>query len=341
MCRPTSLRVTGGRPWCSRAWERDRVIGSVESTSVPSRSKKKTVTCGTVRRAAESVSAVRSVAAGDPDGDMAEQVIIVGGGRAGGALAIAAHRAGHAVSLIPGPSGRIPAGFDGPVLDRPGPLPAADLIVLAVRDDAIAGVADDLSARLTGRPIVVHLSGLTGLDVLASCAAVGCPVGSFHPLMTLPDPIRGSQALAGATATITSDTMAFGRLAQFATTLGMKPRLLAEDRKALYHAAAAAASNFVTAILGIAGDLADAAGVAAEDLRPLTRAAVEAAFDAGADVTLTGPVARGDWSTVSAQLSAIDADLPELSSAYRALVALTAERVGRGDEARVVVGTVT
>ncbi len=272
---------------------------------------------------------------------MAEKVIIVGGGRAGGALAVAAHRSGHAVSLIPGPSGRIPAGFEGQVLERSGPVPAADLVILAVRDDAIAAVADDLSVRLTSRPIVVHLSGLTGLDVLASCAAAGCPVGSFHPLMTLPDSVRGSEALVGATATITAPADTDRWLAEFATTLGMKPRFLAEDHKALYHAAAAAASNFVTAILGIAVDLADGAGVAAEDLRPLTRAAVEAAFDDGADVTLTGPVARGDWSTVGAQLAAIDAGLPHLSNAYRALIAITAERAGCGDEARRVVGTAT
>jgi predicted short-subunit dehydrogenase-like oxidoreductase (DUF2520 family) len=40
---------------------------------------------------------------------------------------------------------------------------------------------------------------------------------------------------------------------------------------------------------------------------------------------LTGPIARGDWSTVDAHLVAIRREAPELEAMYRALADATAE----------------
>jgi predicted short-subunit dehydrogenase-like oxidoreductase (DUF2520 family) len=37
------------------------------------------------------------------------------------------------------------------------------------------------------------------------------------------------------------------------------------------------------------------------------------------DFELTGPIARGDWSTVDAHLAALQAFAPELEPVYRAL----------------------
>jgi predicted short-subunit dehydrogenase-like oxidoreductase (DUF2520 family) len=38
---------------------------------------------------------------------------------------------------------------------------------------------------------------------------------------------------------------------------------------------------------------------------------------------LTGPIARGDWSTVDAHLAAIHAEVPDLEPLYRALAQAT------------------
>ena len=38
---------------------------------------------------------------------------------------------------------------------------------------------------------------------------------------------------------------------------------------------------------------------------------------------LTGPIARGDWTTVEAHLAAISAHAPELEPMYRALAKVT------------------
>ncbi len=264
-------------------------------------------------------------------------VIIVGGGRAGGSIAIAARDAGLDVRIVPGPSGRAPAGFENARVPREESLPPADLVILAVSDGAIAEVAAGILTRLRGRPIVAHLSGLTSIRHLSVLADAGLPVGSLHPLMTLPDPDRGAAALAGASAAITGEDGVVAALSSFAEALGMRPFVLADEDKPLYHAAASAASNFVTTVLGLAQDLAVAAGVAPSSFRPLAEAAVAAVFEAGAAVALTGPVARGDWGTVHAQLTAVEGVSTGIARDFRALVEVTAHRAGRLDEFRAVV----
>ena len=52
--------------------------------------------------------------------------------------------------------------------------------------------------HLKGR-IVIHLSGALPARILNHCRLGGAKVGSFHPIMTLPDPLTGARRLKGAT----------------------------------------------------------------------------------------------------------------------------------------------
>ena len=67
-----------------------------------------------------------------------------------------------------------------------------------------------------------------------------------------------------------------------------------------------------------AAELFAVAGAPVEGLVPLMRRTIENGFE------LTGPIARGDWATVDAHLSAIQERLPELEPLYRALAEATA-----------------
>ena len=51
---------------------------------------------------------------------------------------------------------------------------------------------------------------------------------------------------------------------------------------------------------------------------PLMRRTIENGFE------LTGPISRGDWTTVDAHLAALQSRRPELEEMYRALAAVTA-----------------
>lgn len=264
------------------------------------------------------------------------RIVIVGPGRAGLALAIAARGAGHQVVAVLGRDGEHAAPGAASVVSTPlavgDALPDSDLVVIAVRDGDIAEVAVGLAASPGPITAAVHVSGLASVATLAPLAERGAATGSFHPLQTLPTPEAGAARLAGSWVAITAPQPLAGALYELAVSLGTHPFDLADEAKPLYHAGAAAAANFPLASLTIATDLFETAGVPVEAARPLVEAAVANAFEMGPRAALTGPVVRGDAATVAAQLDAVAASTPEWLDGFVAQVALIAHIAGRGDE---------
>jgi predicted short-subunit dehydrogenase-like oxidoreductase (DUF2520 family) len=184
-----------------------------------------------------------------------------------------------------------------------------ELVLLCVPDSAIGEAAEAVEPG----PWVAHVSGATPLAALAPHTRRF----SVHPLQTFTR-ARGPEQLDGAWAAVTGESAearAVGR--ELARTLGLKPFELADDARPLYHAGAAIASNFLVTLHRAASRLLEDAGAPPEGLEPLMRRTIENGFE------LTGPIARGDWSTVDAHLAAIRAHEPELEPMYRALAEVT------------------
>ena len=159
-----------------------------------------------------------------------------------------------------------------------------ELRLLCVPDRAIAEVARSIDPG----PWVAHVSGATPL------AALGPHTLRFsvHPLQTLAKD-GGPQQLDGAWGGVTAESEeARARGLWLAETLGLRPFVLADDRRALYHAGASIASNFLVTLYRVAADLVERAGAPPEALVPLMERTIANGFQ------LTGPIARGDWSTV-------------------------------------------
>lgn len=214
------------------------------------------------------------------------RVSVVGRGRVGGAFA--ARLAEH---------GRL------------ADTPHADLVVLCVPDAAIADVARELAPG----PWVAHVSGATPLAALDPHERRF----SVHPLQTFTR-ARGAEQIDGAWAAVTArDDEARAAGFWLARTLGLHPFDLADEHRAVYHAGAAIASNFLVTLHRAAARAMTAAGAPIEALTPLMRRTIENNFD------LTGPIARGDVATVAAHLDAIGRHLPDLEPMYRALADAT------------------
>jgi predicted short-subunit dehydrogenase-like oxidoreductase (DUF2520 family) len=186
----------------------------------------------------------------------------------------------------------------------------ASLVLLCVPDAVIA----DVAATIEPGPWVAHVSGVTPLQALDPHRRRF----SVHPLQTLVRG-RGPEQLDGAYAAVTAespDARAHGHA--LAGLLGLTPFDLADDQRALYHAGAALASNYLVTLHRAAAALFAEAGAPPEALLPLIRRTVDNGFE------LTGPISRGDWSTVAAHLHAVQARRPELEGLYRALAEATA-----------------
>lgn len=255
-------------------------------------------------------------------------LVLVGPGRAGGSIAIAATRSGH---QIVGVLSRSADRRYGPAL-RWEELPPADLILIAVRDDAIEEVADRLAPICASIPVAAHVSGFTPVAALEALARVGLATGGFHPLQTLPDAERGADALARSYVGIGGAPAARPVLTELALSLEMKPFALSDEVRARYHAGAAAASNFVITALETAGDLMAAAGIEPGVAQPLVERAVANVYDQGTPSALTGPIARGDTTTVKGQLAAAAEVSSDVGDQYRLMAEATAIRAGRRND---------
>lgn len=184
-----------------------------------------------------------------------------------------------------------------------------DLWLICVPDGAIAEVADGIPEG----PWVAHVSGATPLAALDPHTRRF----SVHPLQTFTR-ARGAEQIDGAWAAATGETdEARDAARSLAELLGLRPFVLADDRRAIYHAGASIASNFLVTIHRAAVRALEAAGAPPDALVPLMRRTIENGFD------LTGPIARGDLKTVDAHLAAIRHDLPDLEPMYRALAEAT------------------
>ena len=262
------------------------------------------------------------------------RLAVIGPGRAGGALAIAALAAGHSVETVTGPSGAIPPALAATRVEQARRLSPCDLLVLGTPDDAIEETALRLAADPPPAGTAAHLSGFASIARLEALERVGLEIGCLHPLQTLPSPQRGAAALAGSTAAITTRSEnAAALLRSFAQSLGISSFRLEDRLKPLYHAGAATVALGVATALGVAADLFEAAGVSFSHSRGLATQVLENCFEMGPDQALTGPVVRGDRGTITGHLRAAEAVSPELAHQYRLLGRTAAHRVGERGEA--------
>ena len=255
-------------------------------------------------------------------------IAIVGAGRAGGALAIAASRSGHRVVSI---EGRNTASVDRlkSLVDISAGTP--ELRIIAVSDDAIPEIAA-VVADLADPVPTVHVSGAVPVSALRPIATTGVQIGSMHPLQTLPDAERGAARLEGSWMAITAEEPLRSQLHGLAASLGCRPFDLDDEAKPLYHAAAAAAGNYTLTTLDLSLALFEAAGVPFEAAHPLIEAIIANAFDLGPAGALTGPVARGDAATVARQVEAIREHVPQAEQLFVDLTRSTARLAGTSDE---------
>jgi predicted short-subunit dehydrogenase-like oxidoreductase (DUF2520 family) len=222
---------------------------------------------------------------------------VIGRGRMGEALTTALSAAAVPVR---GPLGRGADGAD------------AAVVLLCVPDREIAAA----SAALAPGAIVGHVSASAELELLAPHERF-----AMHPLLSV---VGGGADFAGATCAIDGSTPRALAVAQaLAARLGMRARIVPPEHRALYHAAASVASNYLVTVEGMAERLAAKVGIDRAALLPLVRASVGHWAALGAKGALTGPIARGDDETVARQRAAVGDAAPDLLPLWDALAAAT------------------
>lgn len=270
---------------------------------------------------------------------------IVGAGRVGAVLGSALRAVGHAVvgvSAVSQESQERAAALlpEIPILPIPEVVERAELVVLAVPDDALAPLVQglaDVGAWHMGQ-LVVHVSGRHGVGVLAPVQRLGAIPLALHPAMTFTGTSLDLTRLVGTPFAVTAAAPFLPIAQALVVEMGGEPVVLAEDQRSLYHAALTHGSNHLVVLIAQTCDLLRAAGI--EDpgslLVNLLSATMDGALRAGDGSgnplsVLTGPVSRGDVGTVAEHLSviggaAVDLAAPDLLESYRVLARAAAVR---------------
>lgn len=262
------------------------------------------------------------------------RVGVIGAGRVGSVLGAALVNAGHPVVAASGVSqtsvrraARLLPGAE--LLPADEVVAAADLVLLAVPDDTLAGLVEGLAETGAWRhgQIVAHTSGAHGLAVLAPAEAAGVLPLALHPVMTFTGRPEDAHRLAGVSFGVTARDEHRPVAESLVIEMGGEPTWVAEAARPLYHAALAVGANHLVTLVNESLDLLTKAGVSQPEtlLGPLLSAALDNALRQG-DAALTGPVSRGDAGTVRRHLRELVEHAPDSVAAYLALARRTADR---------------
>ncbi|GAA4912917.1 Rossmann-like and DUF2520 domain-containing protein [Nesterenkonia rhizosphaerae] len=261
---------------------------------------------------------------------------VISAGRVGAVLGAALRNAGHqlvgvhavseasrdrAESLLP----------EAPVLEIPEILRRAELVLLAVPDDALPPLVSGLAEAGHFQPgqLIIHTSGRYGVGVLTPAEQAGAITLAIHPAMTFTGMSLDLDRLSACAFGVTADETVLPVAQALAVEMGGEPVVIAEEDRGLYHAALAHASNHLNILSAQASQLLTGIGVDQPErvLGPLMRASLDNALASG-ESALTGPVARGDIGTVQHHLELLaDPQLPaDLRAAYSAMARAATQR---------------
>ncbi|WP_298624183.1 Rossmann-like and DUF2520 domain-containing protein [uncultured Legionella sp.] len=191
-------------------------------------------------------------------------------------------------------------------------LPKVDVTWICSNDDEIAPIVSILATNSVLKPdsLVIHCSGTLNSTVLSPLKEQGCSIASFHPLKAFKKDYVDAHAFDLVHCVMEGDERAVIWVSALFERLGSKIISIRPQEKALYHAAATIASNYLITLAHISEELLLQAGIKSEQARAMINNLMQGninnlAESAQIDDALTGPLARGDVQTLSQHLQAI------------------------------------
>lgn len=193
-------------------------------------------------------------------------------------------------------------------------IEASDVIFLTVPDRSIRPVWEQIRKGLPAKELkgkfICHTSGsMSTREAFPHSKETGVHVYSVHPMIAVSSRTESWKELDTAFFTLEGDKSHIEDAASIMTDLDLKFTIVSSENKKLYHCASVVSSNLANALIQTGIDMLKQCGFTGEDalaaLQPLAVGNMEHIFQAGPSASLTGPVERGDATTVAAHLDSI------------------------------------
>lgn len=202
----------------------------------------------------------------------------------------------------------------------------ADVWLVATPDGSIEDIAATLHAQcnlLNQESIVFHCSGTLGSNILIGDQCSASSVASIHPIHSFASPAKSLDTFSGSYCGYEGGVMALQTLLPAFRAIGAELFEIDGHQKTLYHAASVMACNYLVGLMDASLACFEAAGVsrsqAQQLLLPITHQTLDNALKKSPEEALTGPISRGDLSTVQSHLAKLQPLSKQLSDVYRSL----------------------
>ncbi len=261
---------------------------------------------------------------------MGEKIGIIGAGVVGTAVGVVLHSKGFEVTGVydirPESTMALVERIGCTAFSTPQEVSrSADILFITTSDSFIQSVAEKLAEIKSFFPgqVVIHMSGAHSSEILDRAKEFGARVLSVHPLQSFASFDRALDNLPGSIFSIEGDQEARDIAVAIVENLGGEYFFIERKAKPLYHAGACVVSNYLVTIVDLGVKLLEATGIsgpaATRALLPLIFGTVNNIKSIGVPQALTGPIARGDLSTVMKHLERIEEQVPELLRLYSCL----------------------
>ncbi len=209
-------------------------------------------------------------------------------------------------------------------------LPAeTELFLITVPDDSISLIANEISNSriIITSQCFLHASGALSSQLLQPIAKCGGSIGSLHPLRAVPDPEHADEALKGAVFSFEGDSEVRRFVDALVSAAGGSLLTIRAEDKPLYHAIACMVANYVVTMTAVADNTWATLGLTEGPRRQAIRdLAIDSIINStlrSPNEALTGPLVRGDTTTIRLHLAALHQAGPSIHELYILLGKLT------------------
>ena len=184
-------------------------------------------------------------------------------------------------------------------------------VFITTPDDLIHVISEKIAALPVkwGMRNVIHCSGNLNAGELSALSEKGARTVSMHPLQTFTKK-EGSERLTGISISLEGDEELIVELRALIKRMGSNPVELSREQKRALHIGAVFASNYLVALLHKTETYLEEEGIKGglEILKPLMLQTIANILEKGPVEALTGPVLRGDVSSVQKHLDSLRGD---------------------------------
>jgi predicted short-subunit dehydrogenase-like oxidoreductase (DUF2520 family) len=209
----------------------------------------------------------------------------------------------------------------------------SDILFITTPDDIISIIDKELSKFDLKNKSICHASGSLKSNVLCNAKQSGALVYSIHPIYAFSNKNTDLQDMETIYFSIEGDYFdeENSLLGQVIKTLGNKYFLRDKESSSIYHLANVFVSNLTLSLLDIGTSYLKKLGLneaeALQAIKPLVQGNIESIVKKGFVNSLTGPVLRGDITTIEKHLSVLEKKDEELyKSLSLNLLSLVAKR---------------